>query len=55
MIGGKGFFPIFCRSETGQKVKELEEELVLTKTDLVQYQNLAVEAKKEAGRLQINV
>ncbi|XP_021922164.1 uncharacterized protein LOC110830988 isoform X2 [Zootermopsis nevadensis] len=41
-------------SETGQKVKELEEELTLTKRDLAQYQHLVLIAKKEAGVLQIS-
>jgi hypothetical protein len=51
----QSFLSIFCRSETGQKVKELEEELALTKSELVQYQQLVLRAKKEAGELQISV
>jgi hypothetical protein len=49
------YFPILCRCETGQKVKELEEELMLTKCDLIIYQHLVLEAKKEAGEQQISV
>ncbi|PNF28586.1 hypothetical protein B7P43_G09381 [Cryptotermes secundus] len=40
-------------SETGQKVKELEEELEVRKRDMKQYQHLVLKAKKETGEVQI--
>jgi hypothetical protein len=46
------WFIKFCRSETGQKVKELEEELEVRKRDLLQCQHLVLKAKKEGGEMQ---
>jgi hypothetical protein len=43
----------FCRSETGQKVKELEEELEVRKHDALQWQHLVLKAKKEGGEMQL--
>jgi hypothetical protein len=36
-------------------VKELEEELSSAKCDMLQYQQLVLKAKKEAGELQISM
>jgi hypothetical protein len=56
VIGQRVQFSIlFCRSETGQKVKELEEELEVRKHDVMQYQLLVLKAKKEAGEMQIKL
>jgi hypothetical protein len=43
----------FCRSETGQKLKEMEEELEVRKHDVLQCQHLVLKAKREAGEMQI--
>jgi hypothetical protein len=36
-------------------VKELEEELEVSKRDMVQYQHLLLKANKEAGEMQIKL
>jgi hypothetical protein len=56
VIGHRVQFSIlFCRSETGQKVKELDAELEVMKRDVMQYQHLVLKAKKEAGEMQIKL
>jgi hypothetical protein len=49
------FLILFCRSKTGQRVKELEEELEIRKYDVMKYQHLVLKAKKEGGEMQIKL